>query len=229
MKELYNFENIKKDKLTTALGLLIIIASVVSVFTLPEVTWSDAVIGALFGLSLFPLKINKDKKGAFIIALVVLFGAVLGLPSCTTFQKCQNKFGNMGDTVYVKSKVIIHDTVTVISEGDTAIGRVQLDSLLMMSNQDTIYITSKKGKANAKLYKDKNNNYLNAFIECLSDTVVKTTVKEVEVKVPCPPPVVFKPEAKKGWQKFKQDYKDLAAIGFPILLFSILVILIKRR
>ena len=59
-------ERIIKQYITTLIGLIIIIASIVSVFTVDMVSWSDAAIGIGVGIILFFIRdgvtLNKLKR-----------------------------------------------------------------------------------------------------------------------------------------------------------------------
>ncbi|ELR69163.1 hypothetical protein C900_05359 [Fulvivirga imtechensis AK7] len=218
----FSIDNFKKGIITTVLGLILIVVGVV-LFFLPQATILEATTVIVLGLSLLGVKDpripgGKTTIGVFLALIwVTLF--ILFITGCVTAQKCADKFGT-GETHTVTVKDSVEAKVVVPIKGDKISLKIGIDSLLAVpSNKpvpDTFII--REGRAQAKFWKDKYNNYLNGNVECLPDTVVVTEKVPIEVEAECPDTLVLDPE--KGltwWQKLWRGFQFFSAWAVMIL------------
>ncbi len=82
-----HFKNINftKDPLTTLLGLIIVVAAIVSVFLSPGITWEGASVGIVLGLGISGLKddsLGLGNKNGGGTAVIVFFLSMTALVSC---------------------------------------------------------------------------------------------------------------------------------------------------
>jgi len=158
-------------------------------------------------------------------AIYVLFFLALGLllASCTTYRKCQQKYGARQDSTYIHIKQETILPVEVITPQDRGFATIQIDSLLLWKAQDTIRIISQQKRAEVKLWKDR-YNYLNAELLVPADTVRDTVEVVLEVVVPCPPQTIFEPPP--PW--YQRGIGKGIAILILLLIMSLIVILIFK-
>ena len=108
-----NFKNWKHWK-TSTLGVIIIVAAIVSVFV--NTNWTDAIIGISAGLMLiFAPDTILDKIKTLIKILFVMFALQSCMSNKKLAQKCAEKFPIKDSTVIVERV----DTTYVVVKGDT--------------------------------------------------------------------------------------------------------------
>lgn len=108
-----NFKNWKHWK-TSTLGVIIIIAAIVSVFV--NTNWTDAIVGISAGLMLiFAPDTILDKITTLIKILFVMFALQSCMSNKKLAQKCADKFPIKDSTVIVERI----DTTYVVVKGDT--------------------------------------------------------------------------------------------------------------
>lgn len=108
-----NFKNWKHWK-TSTLGVIIIIAAIVSVFV--NTNWTDAIVGISAGLMLiFAPDTILDKITTLIKILFVMFALQSCMSNKKLAQKCADKFPIKDSTVIVERV----DTTYVVVKGDT--------------------------------------------------------------------------------------------------------------
>ena len=108
-----NFKNWKHWK-TSTLGVIIIVAAIVSVFV--NTNWTDAIIGISAGLMLiFAPDTILDKIKTLIKILFVMFALQSCMSNKKLAQKCADKFPIKDSTVIVERV----DTTYVVVKGDT--------------------------------------------------------------------------------------------------------------
>lgn len=190
-------DNITKSPLTTILGLLIIVASIASVFvTALEMDWTDAGIGVALGAAFLFAPDSKSKSKA---AMIVFF-LTASLSSCVTYEKCQDKFGLVHDTTYVHKEVqiVVHDTI--VTQADTVGTIIKFrDNGKIIT--DTVVIENPATGMQLKYWRDVAGR-LRAQCESKADTVIVTNTVTKEVKVPCPPVSTFKPSPTPWYTKW---------------------------
>lgn len=118
------FDNIQRSWKTTLIGIIAIIAGIVSVFFLEKVTWLDASSIILLGIVLL---FANDKKPGPPSAMCVLVALALLMSGCVTYERCARKYNFQQsttntstklDSVSVKHSLVIKDTIVDI-EGDS--------------------------------------------------------------------------------------------------------------
>ena len=108
-----NFKNWKHWK-TSTLGVIIIIAAIVSVFI--NTNWTDAIVGISAGLMLiFAPDTILDKIKTLIKILFVMFALQSCMSNKKLAQKCADKFPIKDSTVIVERV----DTTYITIKGDT--------------------------------------------------------------------------------------------------------------
>lgn len=224
---MWHFKNInlKSDVLTTVFGLFVAIASIASVF-LADRSWTEAIVGATFGLGLAGLK-DKITPGT---AAIWVFGFLLSMQ----FLGCQPSgipLVTQTDSTYTK-QVLKKDTVFV--PGDSVLIKIPCDEANAKpdSKETTTALgvkklvgtaKSKSGNAKVNIYKKDNQLYAECDFEPytltinrLQDEIYRLQRRTILKPVPCPP--------------YETPWYDIAcryAAGILFLL-TIILILIKR-
>lgn len=212
----WSFDNFRKGPLTTVVGVLLM-AAAVYVF----VTEEDAELFSLTLLGLgsvaFGLKDPKLPHGPGAAALL----ALLLLSGCVTYQACFDKYGHLAkDTVRVPVQVVLKDTITVVTQPDSLIGRFSLDSL--MSRFDSVVHISSSRLLQATFWRDKYNN-IRYRIDVRPDTITKIQIDTVQVVVGCPPAAVFDPEKDAPWHsRLWKNFQFFAAWALLLLIVVLL-------
>lgn len=118
-------KNIVGDKFYTLLGLIVSVGLVLLLLGLVykgKVKYSDVediIYWGVTAIMTFFGFLGKEKpKGGTPIAVLLL---ICVLPGCTTFKKCQNKFGTVvADSIQVVTELVIpRDSVSVTFKTDT--------------------------------------------------------------------------------------------------------------
>ncbi len=112
----FSKENIRKGPVTTVVGCIIIVVSLVSLFTLDKVNWAEASIGILIG-ALFAF--SKDKKDKGEPPVVMLVALLLLFSGCNVCEKCLNKYGTN-----------THQSTSDSSRTDKTVERETKDSII---------------------------------------------------------------------------------------------------
>lgn len=122
----WNLENFKKGPVTTILGIVIILASVVSVF-IPSanISWTEAVVGITAGSILLGVSDPKNSGGTALLTVGVILMAMLmlGCKSSSTTTK-------RTDTTYIPTKVYVKGDCT-----RTEISSDMIKALVLMRDQ----------------------------------------------------------------------------------------------
>ena len=119
----YILGNVRKGPVTTLVGIVIILASIASVFYLPDVGWAEATVGLVVG-SL--LAFSKDPKKPPTGGLSLLVGGLLlvALSGCYTRQACLDKVcpktsSQTVDSTHTTTTIEYRDSIITLP-GDTA-------------------------------------------------------------------------------------------------------------
>jgi hypothetical protein len=112
---------------------------------------------------------------SYAIKYSLFFVMMISLTNCITYQKCQNKFGNLTDTV----QIVIQDTIYTNVKADTLSSKFTLDQLLNLSLSDSLYLIPDQSNSNLKgyLYKYNDNSFKAKIFS--KDTIYKT-IKDVQ-------------------------------------------------
>lgn len=191
--------NITKSPLTTILGLLIIIASIASVFvTELQMDWTDAGIGVALGAAF--LFAPDGKKSGGKAAMIVFLMSGTCLSSCVTYEKCQDKFGVVHDTTYVHKevKIVVHDTIVKAADTVGAIIKWRNNGKVIT---DTVIVENPATGMALKYWRDQAGR-LRAQCESKQDTVIVTNTVTKKVKVDCPPVTHFEPKPTPWYAKW---------------------------
>lgn len=215
MRNPFSFSNIRRGLISTVFGIALLGLSV-GLIIAGTIDATEMIMIALLGLGL--LGINDPRKPGNT-AKVLIPLAFVAFSGCCTYQKCYDKYASISqDSVFIEvsEPVVISAPVPP----DSLELRMQLDSLLWASVEDTIRFISEKGRAEAKFWKDKYNNYLHARIDCKPDTIILYDTLKGQVKAPA---IEFKPPAPKPERKgFFQKLFD--EIKYFLLVLGITVI-----
>ncbi len=219
----FNFQNIKRGKYTSILGFILIVAGLLSKFLFQE-SWMDSMIPVAAGAVLLFAK--DPKKPGSTLALSVLFLLLL-FSSCTTYQKCADKFGYQ-DTTYIQVKDTLYRDIKVKPIDSKYSFNLRLDSLLWAKPGGVKYYYNADSTQKVTTRKDSKNDRIYIDTECLPDTVRINVAIPYEVEVPCPQTVLEdKPAGLK--KKLLSHYTNFAIWAFPVCLVIILVSLRLRR
>lgn len=220
----FKSSNIKKSPLTTAVGLLVIIGSIVSVF-FPSlgIDWSGAGVGIAVGSTfLFASDGNKQGGGGKAAMLAIL---IFGLNSCVTYEKCQDKFGNGTDTVTIEKtvEVVRHDTIIKPIDSISTIIKFRDKGKIIT---DTVEIENPVTGMQLRYWRDEANR-LRVQCNTKADTVVINDTIYKEVKVDCPPVNYFKAPEEPKCNKWFGNGVITGIIG-TLFLLLILTIAFKK-
>lgn len=201
-------DRLVKSWLTTLVGVIIIVGSLVSHFVL-QTEWLETLIGIAVGVAFLPMK--DPEKGASIFILLLAFT----LSSCVTYNRCQSKFGE----VSTQTKVI-EDTIKVpISVKPDPIYYTlswRLDSLLWAKPGTKSTFRDPSGQITITASKDSTNENISLDVLCDPDTVYQDKLVPIRVEVPCET-TSFSPKPR-FLNRVWDGYKTFAAIGFAVLL-----------
>lgn len=89
LKNIIPWDNIRRSWITTVVGIIIILASLVSVFALEKVTWGEAAIGIVIGVILAFM--NEKRKGPPPACIVLMAVSILLFQSCNICKRCTRK------------------------------------------------------------------------------------------------------------------------------------------
>ena len=219
----FNFENIKRSKYTSILGVILIAAGLSSKFLFQE-SWMDSMIPVVAGILLL---FAKDPKKPGATAILSAIGIILIFSSCTTYQKCADKFGYQDTTMLVVKDTLYRDIKVKPIDSKYSLS-FRLDSLLWAKPAGVKYFYNTDSTQKVSIRKDANNDRVYIDNECLPDTIRLNIAVPYEIKVPCPQTVLEdKPTTLK--KKLVNHYSNFAIWAFPVCLVIILVSLRLRR
>ena len=184
--------NLKKGPKTTILGIVVILASIASVFIVDGIRWGSAVIGLMVGCGLLFSGDPKKFTGAGMLALTVLLA---GCSGCCSYEKCVDKYGT--DTVMQKVKVPV-DTfreVKVPVPADT----VTVTDTFHKIPYEPKTVKSQEGRAIVTYWRDKYTHALHMQAECDTVTVRDTLRFTDTFMANVPMPVLKEPDKQLGF------------------------------
>lgn len=203
-------ERLVKSWLTTLIGVVIIVGSLVSHFVL-KTEWLETLIGIAVGVAFLPMR--DPEKGASIYLLLIMLS--WSTSACVTYNRCASKFGEI--TTEIK---IIEDTIRVpiAVKPDPVSHRLvwRLDSLLWAKPGQKTTLQDPTGQLTYTAFKDSSNDNFYLDVVCDPDTVYKEKLVPIRVEVPCET-TSFSPKPR-FLNRVWDGYKTFAAIGFAVLL-----------
>lgn len=179
-----------KNKITSILGLLVCIASLVSVFVVDEVTWTEAVIGMTFGVGLICAKdkLPKIGGGATVLVLVLVAGCKKP-PTVSTGVK------EIVKETYKEVQVPVAGGAVTASLSEQDLNTIKT---ALQNGKDTVFIKDRNQTTALKFYldamgnlkadcenKDRFISYLQKQIETERENTKTVTHTEHKVPVWC--------------------------------------------
>lgn len=179
--------NLRKGWITTLIGAIVLIASIVSVFVVDSITWKDAVWGLVIGIGLLftPDTIIKSLKSILGKFTVILLVSTLMLTSCDPVKrvlKSEDKTLRVVDA-YIQKHPFKNDTTITYLPGktitktrflpyrDSTPNRVPCDTFTAKTPQGTIITVDKNGRLKLE------NDSLKKEIQSLrTDTIQRDVV-----------------------------------------------------
>lgn len=164
-------ERLFKNPITSILGLVVILASIASVFLVKSIGWEGASVGITAGTTLLFFKDKKSDGAALLLALLIalLFIGCASPPALTTGNKESYK------ETYKEVQVAVPGGVVNTSLSDADLNAIKT---ALQQGKDTVVITDPTNKAALKFYLDALGN-LRA--ECESkDQLITYLQKEIE-------------------------------------------------
>jgi hypothetical protein len=217
---------------TTIIGLIIL---AVCIYCLVSDKMSGEVFAAIMPVVLLLFRVKdtalwfRDQSdrnyrnrfdGTSIVMIPLLF--IMMASSCTTYQRCQEKFGNSKPPV-----AYIHDTIVneIIRPADSNTAHVNLGSL----KNNVVYKKEPDSGSNIAIeYSyDSVNNTMTMKASTPADTIHDTTI--INDTIPCSDPGFEEPTTK--WDKVADTYQVISEWGFPIffVLSILFIILLMKR
>ena len=226
MSPLFSLANVTKGKLTSVLGVIIILASLVSVFY-PGVNWSEAAAGMGVGLALLGLK-DPPVAGSNGIVAVVLTSALVG---CASYTRCLDKYGaQVAAPPVVEVSDSIKVPVKVTTPVDSLAASLDIDSLATVTTKDTIRLISAGGRAHVTMYKSSDGRKLETRVKVPPQVIHDTITKYVTLYGKCPPSYTLQPKKKLSWyEPFWECYRTLTAFASLLYLLIFGFSWLRRR
>jgi hypothetical protein len=212
--------NIHRGWATSLAGIIIGLAAIASVF-IKDMSWTEVspALAIAGGLMFAPAIKGVDAK------VLLPFIVLIGLSSCCTFNRCQEKYGNKADTVKISVPYVVHDTISVAVPGDSVSASLDIyKDLLFKKTSDTIKIWNEKHTAELKIWKDKYKSILHVASSFKPDTIFVPYEKKIMVEAKCPPVINFdKKNHQTIWGEYKENYKNITALLFPFLIIILIL------
>jgi hypothetical protein len=230
-------KNITRGKITSLLGIIIILAAVVSVFT-KGASWTDVAAGAVIGLALLglpdPRMPGGPTGGGTGMGAVGVLALAVALVGCVTYQKCQDKYGTQGPSVTIAVTDSVKVPVTITTPADSLAAHFELDSLNRASVHDTLRLVSVGSRVEVELWKSPpavpgGSQRLNARVKVPPQVIHDTVTRTVTIYGKCPPSYTFAPDLtwyQRGWDYYRTACTYLFSLGVVLYFIGRAI---KRR
>lgn len=238
MKNPWSFENFKRGKLMTLLGVALIIGAAVVAVRSPD-SGEFAMLMLLMGGAALGLKDPRLPGGgagaaaAAILLLTVI--AVFALSSCTTYKRCCEKFGTLAtDSPKVAVDIPIDTTLEAVIEADSAETSIDLDTLCnewqagKLMFEDSLKTVSTKGKTQTQIWIDKYNRLLKVKAKTLRDTIYVPYQDTARAEVNCPPVLMLNPDKNLPWWAPKMLWKRFQLFAAWAVLAGLVFTVVKK-
>lgn len=225
---MFNIKNVNKGWVTSLAGYLVIFACLVSVF-MKQATWADAALGMAVGITLLGLPNPPMPGGGGTGVVGVLILSVLMSGGCTSFKKCQDKYGTQGPPTTIVLSDTVRIPVTVKTKADSLSSALSLDSLNAAPAGDTIRLVSVGGQAHVAIWKSPattpgGSQKLHTRITVPPQIIHDTIPKLVTLQGQCPPQWTFQPSANTHWYyRWWGYYKTISTWAFSALLLVLAI------
>ena len=222
MDKLFAWGNLHRGPLTSLLGLIIIVASLVSVFSHGR-TWSEAAAGFAVGLGLLGMKDPNSGTGATgVVGGAVVLASFLAFGGCVSQKRLLAKYGTQNPpvTLAITERV----PVAIATKPDSLTTVLSLDSLDKAPVGKPINLVSAGGQVTLTLVKTPpgkhgGGSHLQARVK-VPPQVVHDTVK-VTLYGQCPPTytLAYKPNRiQRIWHGYQGFCTTLVSISFFVAL-----------
>lgn len=221
----FKFSNVAKGKLTSLIGLIVILASVVSVFY-PGVSWAEAGGGLSVGVALLGLP-DPTRPGPG--AMIVVAGFLMPLTGCVSYQRCIDKYGGQAAAPsVVKVSDSVKVPVTITTKADSIGATLDIDSLSRAATRDTVVIVSAGGTDTLYLWKSADGTKLHTRVKVPQKEIHDTITTYVTLQAQCPPCPQLRP--KPGWlEVWVGRYQRFCTVAFTGSLVAFLALFALRR
>lgn len=232
MEKLFAWGNLHRGPLTSALGVIIILASLVSVFSHGR-TWSEAAAGFAVGLGLLGLKDPNSGTGTTgVVGGAVVLASFLAFGGCASQKQLLAKYGtqNPPTTVVVKDTVSV--PVVVTTKADSLSIALALDSLHNASIGDTIRLVSAGGLATVSFWKTAptkkgGSQHLQGRVKVPPQVIHDTVTQVVVLQAQCPPTYTLAPKPNRI-QRAWHHYQGFCTTLVSLILIVALILLAFR-
>lgn len=225
---LISFKNVTKSRISSVLGVIIILASLVSVFY-PGVSWGDAAVGIGVGLVLLGLK-DPPLSGAASAGLVAV--CTLALVGCASYTRCLDKYGVASAPSVVKVSDSVKVPVRITVPPDSLATRLDIDSLAQGWAADTLRLVSIGGQVQVEVWKSSGgkSGQLNLRTRVPERIVHDTITRYVTLYGQCPPGFTLQPKAKPPfYQPWWDYYRTSCTIFFTAFVVLMSIGWLRRR
>lgn len=231
MEKLFSWANVHKGCFTSGLGVLIILASVVSVFS-HQRSWTEAGAGIAVGITLLGMPDPKVGGGTGVVGGLGLI-LLLASGGCVSEKKLLAKYGTQNPPVTVAISDTLKLPVSITTKPDSLSTSFWLDSLADAPNGDTVRLVSMGGQATLKVWKSPvtkvgGGQRLHARVDVPTRVVHDTITKVVTLYAKCPPTYTIAPGPTR-WQRIWHGYQDFCTALVSIVLIVALILLAFRK
>jgi hypothetical protein len=226
MDRFFTWANLHKGPFTSFLGVVIILASLVSVFSHGR-SWTEAAAGIGVGMVLLGLKDPSSPAGATGVVGGAVLISMLAFGGCASQKRVLAKYGTQNPPVTIAVTDAV--PVAVKTKPDSLKAALALDSLVNSLLGDTIHFLSAGGQAQVSMWKTAANTpggsqHLQVRVK-VPPQVVHDTVR-VTLYGKCPPTYTLAPKAKPGrLQRYWQGYSHFCTALVSIVLVVSLLLL----
>lgn len=227
MEKLFSLANFRKSPVTTGLGIIIILASVITVFTHGR-TWTEAGAGCAIGTGLLGIKDPNGGGGATGVVGGLLLCVLLAVGGCASQKHLLAKYGTQNPPTTLALSDTLHIPVAVKTKADALSTSLSLDSLADARTGDTLHLRSHGGQATMKVWKSSarqggGTQRLHARVDVPTRVIHDTITKIVTQYGKCPPSytisAVHKPNVfQRGWHHYQDFCTALVSLLLLLLL-----------
>ncbi len=227
MDKLFAWANLHKGPFTSFLGVIIILASLISVFSHGR-SWTEAAAGIGVGMVLLGMKDPGTPGGATGVVGGAVLISMLAFGGCASQKRVLAKYGTQNPPTTVAITDSVKTPVTITTKADSLSTRLPLDSLATAPVGDTLHLVSAGGLAKVSIWKSAasrpgGSQQLHTLVKVPPQVIHDTVTKVVTLYAKCPPTYTLAPTPKVGrlhryWQHYQSFCTSLVSISLIVAL-----------
>ena len=227
MEKLFAWANLHKGPFTSFLGVIIILASLISVFSHGR-SWTEAAAGIGVGMVLLGMKDPSSPGGAMGVVSGLVVFSLLAFGGCASQKKLLAKYGTQNPPTTLALTDSLKLPVTITTKADSLSTRLALDSLAAAPVGDTLHLVSAGGLAKVSIWKSAaarpgGSQQLHTLVKVPPQIIHDTITKVVTLYGKCPPTYTLAATPKPGllgraWYRYKEFCTVLVSLGLVVAL-----------